>query len=93
MLVNVTKSRLVIGRFSVIPGEKVPALPMTAAEAADVRRLTEMGFLVEQPNVHKSEAAPQKPAEPRKPAEPEKAEDSAKAPAEEPRTKGGKKSE
>ena len=60
MFVNVTKSRLVIGRFSVLPGEKVPAVTMTAKENAGVQHFLKKGYLVEKPNVHKSEAVPQK---------------------------------
>lgn len=60
MLVNKTNSRIVVGRFTILPGEKVPALPMTDKEARGIEKLKARGFLIEKPNVHKSEAVPQK---------------------------------
>lgn len=49
MLINATKSRLVIGRFSVLPGEKVPAFQLTGDEAAAVEKFKNSGRLVEKP--------------------------------------------
>lgn len=47
MLINATKSRLVIGRFSILPGEKVPAFQLTGEEAAAVDKFKSTGRLVE----------------------------------------------
>ena len=58
MLFNVTETRLVIGRINVLPGEKVPAVPMTKKEEAGIEALKKKGFLAEKPGVHKSEVAP-----------------------------------
>ena len=81
MLVNVTNSSLVFGRFRVCANEKVPAVPMTEAEEAAVKDFAKKGFLQEQPSVHKSEVV--KKAEPEaKPAEAPKPE---AKPAEEPK--------
>ena len=58
MLVNVTDTRIVIGRINVLPGEKVPAVALTSGEEASIKRLVAAGFLAEKPCVHKSEAKP-----------------------------------
>lgn len=47
MLLNVTQSRLVIGRFTILPGDKVPAFALTDAEAKAVEDFCNRGFLVE----------------------------------------------
>lgn len=49
MLINITDSRLVIGHMNILPGEKVPALPLTSEQQADVDRLVKSGKLVEKP--------------------------------------------
>lgn len=71
MLINTGSTRLVIGRISIMPGEKVPTFPLTGAEAAEVKRLTQKGVLVEKaaprPAPKTVEAKVEKPAE--KPAE------------------------
>ena len=56
MLVNVTDTRIVIGRINVLPGEKVPAVALTSKEDASIKRLVAAGYLAEKPGVHKSEA-------------------------------------
>ena len=77
MLVNVTKAPLVVGRFRILPGDKVPALAMTAKEEAGIARMKERGFLQEKTGMHKSEVVPQKapevkPAAEEKPSKKEK---------------------
>lgn len=64
MLINATKSRLVIGRFSILPGEKVPAFQLTGEEAAAVDKFKNSGRLVEKPGNHTVVEAPvvEKPA-------------------------------
>lgn len=47
MLINVTQSRLVIGRFNILPGEKLPAFELTGAEAEAVEKFKSKGKLVE----------------------------------------------
>lgn len=47
MLINKGAGRLVIGRFSILPGDKLPAVPLTSAEAADVEKMKRKGVLVE----------------------------------------------
>ncbi len=47
MLLNVTQSRLVIGRFTILPGEKVPAFALTDTEAKAVQDFLNRGFLAE----------------------------------------------
>lgn len=47
MLLNVTQSRLVIGRFTILPGDKVPAFALTDVEAKAVEDFCNRGFLVE----------------------------------------------
>lgn len=47
MLLNVTQSRLVIGRFTILPGEKVPDFALTDTEAKAVQNFLNRGFLVE----------------------------------------------
>ena len=77
MLVNATNSRLVIGRFSLLPGEKVPTVSLTEAEVASVEKWKKYGYLAEKPSVRKSEVAPAPAPEPEKSVE-------KKAPASEP---------
>lgn len=83
MLINTGATRLVIGRISIMPGEKVPTFPLTGAEAAEVKRLTQKGVLVEkgaprQAAVAKPvEAKVEKPAE--KPEESDKSKKQSKA--------------
>lgn len=60
MLINATKSRLVIGRFSILPGEKVPTFQLTGDEAAAVDKFKSTGRLVEKPG---SSHTMEKPAE------------------------------
>lgn len=50
MLINVTDSRLVVGRMNILPGEKVPALPLSEAEQAAVNKLVKERKLVEKPH-------------------------------------------
>jgi len=59
MLVNVTNSRIVVGRISVLPGEKVPSVALTAKEEAGIKKLVSRGYLEEKPGVHKSQAVKQ----------------------------------
>ncbi len=47
MLLNITQSRLVIGRFTILPGEKVPAVALTDTEAKAVQDFLNRGFLAE----------------------------------------------
>ncbi len=47
MFVNATNSRLVVGRFSLIPGAKFPAVPMTEAEKKSIEAFVKKGLLVE----------------------------------------------
>ena len=47
MYINNTKSRLVLGRFSILPGEKLPDLPTTPFEKKAIAACIEKGFLVD----------------------------------------------
>ena len=69
MYINNTTSTLVIGRFYVLPGEKLSPLPKSATEEEQIQRLVKNGFLVvkEQP---KPKAQP-KPAEQQQPKQSE----------------------
>lgn len=45
MLINVSTSRLVIGRISIVPGAEVPAMAYTEKETAAIDKFTKLGFL------------------------------------------------
>lgn len=62
MLINATKSRLVIGRFSILPGEKVPAFQLTEEESAAVEKFKNNGRLVEKPGLEREAASQPEPA-------------------------------
>lgn len=47
MLVNVTQSRLVVGRINILPGDKVPPFTRTDAEEKGIQRFVKRGYLVE----------------------------------------------
>ena len=66
MVVNTTKAPITVGRFRILPGEKLPAVTLTDQEQADVARLLGRGLFrkvgapaVEQP---KSVPVPQEAA-------------------------------
>lgn len=80
MLINNGSSRLVIGRISILPGEKVPTFPLTGAEAAEVKRLTEKGVLVEKGPVKQPVQKPVEQPKVEKPAEKPAEDDKAKKP-------------
>ena len=48
MIVNVSESPVVIGRFRVLPGAKLPGVALTDKEAAGVKHLLSVGKLKEQ---------------------------------------------
>ena len=58
MLVNATDSRLIIGRFTILPGVKVPAFPLTDAEKAAVDAFVKQGKLREVPGHGQPKASP-----------------------------------
>lgn len=58
MLINATNSRLVIGRFSILPGEKVPTFQLTGEEAAAVDKFKSTGRLVEKPGANSAVEVP-----------------------------------
>lgn len=59
MLINITQSRLVIGRFTILPGDKVPAFALTDAETKAVQDFADRGFLAEK-EIPKPQPAPKK---------------------------------
>lgn len=44
-VINVSASPVHIGRFKILPGDCLPALPLTAEEEADVERLIHKALL------------------------------------------------
>lgn len=86
MLINTSNGRLVIGRFSILPGDKLPAVPLTAEEIAGVDALKKKGLLVEKITEQPKPAAPPKPAPIPKPVH--KAEKPADKPAEDKKKDG-----
>lgn len=46
---NVSPGPVHIGRFRILPGDALPAVPLTAGEEADIRRLASRGLLALSP--------------------------------------------
>lgn len=42
---NISPGPVHIGRFKILPGDALPAIPLTAEEEADIRRLAALGLL------------------------------------------------
>ena len=47
MYINATDSRIVVGRFSLLPGAKFPTVPMTEAEKKSIEAFLKKGLIVE----------------------------------------------
>lgn len=58
MLVNTGKTRVVIGRLSILPGEKVPPVALTAEESEAIAAFAHAGIFKEVGSASKPEPAP-----------------------------------
>ena len=58
MFVNVTKAPIILGRFRILPREKMPPVPLTDQEQAGFDRLKKKGMFKEDKAAAKPVAAP-----------------------------------
>lgn len=58
MLINTGKTRVVIGRLSILPGEKVPPVALTAEESEAIAAFAHAGIFKEVGSASKPEPSP-----------------------------------